>query len=86
MDEQWMDPETGDCDHCDNTNVAVRPYTCGELLCRRCALEEDGWLAARDDGFDAGENDPCIICGHPRPEHYAWSTECGHIDGNGTAQ
>jgi hypothetical protein len=33
------------------------------------------------DGFDAGENDPCIICGHPRPEHYAWSTECARNDG-----
>lgn len=44
------------------------------------ALRDKGWTL-HNDGFDAGENDPCIICGHPRPEHYAWSTECAHNDG-----
>ncbi len=48
--EQWEDPETGDCDACDNIDVAVRPYGSGELLCRRCAEEEDRWKATQIDG------------------------------------
>lgn len=49
-------------------------------ICESITLpDEAAWIerAKRQiDGFDAGENDPCIICGHPQPEHYAWSTEC----------
>jgi hypothetical protein len=48
------------------------------LVCNACLTP---WPCAHNDGFDAGENDPCIICGHPSPEHYAWSTECARNDG-----